>query len=111
MLVYLDRTRDLRQTNSDSFFITFRSPYHLISSQTLGRWVKSVLDEADIDIQIFSAHLTRHAANSFAASKGISLDEIRRTAGWSRFSEVFARFYNCPIVEDPRFQNTILNLP
>ena len=80
-----------------------------MSSQTLGRWVKTELEVAGIDVSISSAHSTRHALTSLAASRGVSLDEIRRTAGWSSSSGVFARFYNRPIISNPAFQATILN--
>ncbi|XP_039310369.1 uncharacterized protein LOC105203938 [Solenopsis invicta] len=106
---YLNVTTNLRPQNCDSFFISFRTPYNPVSSQTLGRWVKSELDAAGVDTSIFSAHSTRHAATSLAASKGISLEEIRRTAGWTKSSEVFARFYNRTIIKDSSFQDAILN--
>lgn len=106
--IYLQCTQDFRQKSCDSFFISFRAPHSSVSSQTLGRWVKAMLGEAGIDINTFSAHSTRHASTSLAASKGISLEEIRRTAGWSRSSETFARFYNRPIVRNPSFQGAIL---
>lgn len=106
---YLDHTREFRRRKDDSLFIATRPPYGSVSAQTLGRRVKAELKEAGIDTSIFSAHSTRHASTSLAASKGISLDEIRRTAGWTKSSEVFARFYNCPITDDPTFCSTILN--
>ena len=106
---YLNMTRDLRQEGCDSLFISFRSPHNAVSSQTLGRWVKGALNDAGINIDTFSEHSTRHASTPFAASKGVNLDEIRRTAGWSRSSDVFARFYNRPIVTDTSFHSTILN--
>jgi len=106
---FLEITQDLRQKDCDSLFISLRFPHRSVSSQTLGRWVKTELEAAGIDTNIFSAHSTRHASTSFAASKGINVDEIRRTAGWSRSSEVFARFYNRPIVRNTSFQNIILN--
>lgn len=106
---YIDLPRKLRSNSCDSLFVSFRSPYKAVSSQTLGRWVKAELDAAGIDVSIFSAHSTRHASTSFAASKGINLDEIRRTAGWNDSSNVFARFYNRPIFRDSAFQLAILN--
>lgn len=106
---YLNYTNKLRRRGEDFFFIATRSPHGSVSPQTLGRWVKTELRAAGIDTTIFSAHSTRHASTSLAANKGISLDEIRRTAGWTKSSEVFARFYNCPIVKDPLFCSTILN--
>lgn len=106
---YIDFTCDRFSDRSDSLFISFRSPYRAVSAQTLGRWVKAEMEAAGIDVSIFSAHSTRHASTSFASSKGINLDEIRRTAGWSDSSDVFVRFYNRPILKNSSFQSTILN--
>lgn len=106
---YIDITRNLHSNRCDSLFVSFRAPYRAVSSQTLGRWVRAELEAAGIDVSIFSAHSTRHASTSFAALKGVNLDEIRRTAGWSDSSDVFARFYNRPILRDSSFQLTILN--
>lgn len=108
---FLMRTQNLRQTNCDAFFVSFRAPFNPVSSQTLGRWVKAELKAAGINVSIFSAHSTRHASTSLAATKGINLDEIRRTAGWSKSSDVFARFYNRPIIKDASFQSAILQVP
>lgn len=41
---YLTLTQGLRQSNCDSFFITFRKPHNSVSAQTLGRWVKTTLE-------------------------------------------------------------------
>lgn len=108
---FLMRTKDLRPSDCDALFISFRSPFNPVSSQTLGRWVKAELETAGIDVAIFSAHSTRHASTSFAASKGINVEEIRRTAGWSKSSNIFASFYNRPIIKDSSFQSTILRAP
>ncbi|EFN79478.1 hypothetical protein EAI_12432, partial [Harpegnathos saltator] len=97
--LYLERTADLRRLNCDAFFISYCKPYFSVSSQTIDRWVKSVLEArtSGIDVSIFSAHSTCHASTSLAASRGININKIRRTAGWSKSSDVFARFYNRPV--------------
>ncbi|KYN08464.1 hypothetical protein ALC62_00556, partial [Cyphomyrmex costatus] len=100
---YISFTSVLRRAGNDSLFISHRAPYGPVSAQTLARWVKLAMSAAGIDISIFSAHSTRHASTSFA------LEEIRRTAGWSSSSEVFARFYNRPILMNPSFQDMILS--
>ncbi|KYN15933.1 hypothetical protein ALC57_11826, partial [Trachymyrmex cornetzi] len=46
----------------------------------------------------FSAHSTRHASTSLAAHKGVSVNLIKRAAGWSGESRVFADFYNKVII-------------
>lgn len=109
IVFFLNYTRELRNVNCDAFFISTRPPYRAVSSQSLGRWVKTILNEAGIDTSIFSSHSTRHASTSLAASRGVSVDEIRRTAGWSKSSNVFARFYNRPLVDDSSFCSTILS--
>nr|XP_012236001.1 PREDICTED: uncharacterized protein LOC105680119 [Linepithema humile] len=88
---YLTITGNLRQSGCDSLFISFRAPYNAVSAQTLGRWVKAELHAAGVDITLFSAHSTRHASTSLAANRGISIEEIRRTAGWSKTSQISSR--------------------
>ncbi|KYQ56583.1 hypothetical protein ALC60_04488 [Trachymyrmex zeteki] len=101
---YIGFTSDLRRAGNDSLFISHRAPHGPVSAQTLARWVKLEMSAAGIDTSIFSAHSTRHASTSFA-----NLKDIRRTAGWSSSSQVFARFYNRSIFREPTFQNTILS--
>lgn len=93
------RTQDLGPENCDAFFISFCSPHEATSSQTLSRWVKPVFNKTDIVVNFFPARFTRDASTPFTASKGINLDEFRRTARWTRVSEVFVRFYSSPIMK------------
>lgn len=95
---YINKTKDLRKTND--LFISFRNPHMPVGSQTLSRWVKSTMQDSGIDVSIFSAHSTRHAATSIAHRDGVSIDVIRSTAGWSGNSTVFAQFYNRPIISN-----------
>ncbi|CAD6226402.1 GSCOCG00005805001-RA-CDS [Cotesia congregata] len=69
------------------------------SAQTIGHWIKDLIKKAGVDTNIFTAYSAKHAAVSKAYSKGVDVDTIRRTAGWSSGSKVFANFYNRPIVE------------
>lgn len=99
LLSYLDITRDIRGT-CKRLFITFKKPYHTACSTTLSRWIKSSLSEGGIDVGIFSAHSTRHAATSKASDGGLSIEVIRKAAGWSEGSSCFARFYKRPIISN-----------
>ncbi|RVE44042.1 hypothetical protein evm_011340 [Chilo suppressalis] len=57
-----------------------------------------------------SAHSTRHAATSTASRIGVSVDVIRKTAGWCQSSSVFAKFYNREIVpSSDQFARSILS--
>lgn len=92
--------------------LVLKKPHNVVTAQTLSRWIKNTLKECDIDVELFSAHSTRHAATSQAHKLGISLDIIRQTAGWSGISNTFGRFYNIEIpkpTNSESFGITILN--
>lgn len=105
---YLKRTRMLRPSSCDFLFISFNKPFKAVTSQTVGRWIKQELKECGINTSVFSAHSTRHASTSRAAEKGVSLDLIKRAAGWTGESQIFAKFYNRPIVSPEDFSNAVL---
>lgn len=96
---YILRTRCLRK-NIENLFIATKKPHKAVSAESLSRWVKVVLSKSGIDTDIFTAHSTRHASTSAANRNGVSIDLIRKTAGWSDKSITFAKFYNRRIVKD-----------
>lgn len=108
LLSYKHRTENLR--NSNDFFISFKSPYKPVCSQSISRWIKEVLHKSGIDTTIFTAHSTRHASTSSAHIHGVSLDLIRKTAGWSDSSCVFAKYYQRTVIakNDNQFAISIL---
>ncbi|XP_047996617.1 uncharacterized protein LOC125242260 [Leguminivora glycinivorella] len=107
---YINYTKDIRNT-IDNLFITTKRPYKAATPSTLSRWIKTTLKNSGIDTNIFKSHSVRHASTSSASIKGVSIDIIRNTAGWTGSSQTFAKFYNRPIVRDPNnFANTILSL-
>lgn len=108
--VYIDRTKDIRK-NTDSLFLSFKKPFKKVGTQTLSKWIKRVLENSGIDTTIFSAYSTRHASTSAAKRAGVSIDTIRLTAGWTKDSTTFTKFYDLKIVEDQNaFARSILNL-
>lgn len=104
---YLAITKDIRN-NSDLLILSFKKPHKPVSPSTIGRWIKNVLLVCGINIDMFTGHSTRHAATSMAKSKGVPLDVIRQTAGWTSMSKTFERFYNRPITCDS-FSEAIFN--
>lgn len=104
---YIARTREFRSNNCSQLFISFRRPFGAVSKQTLSRWVKCVLKNAGIDVSMYKAHSTRHASTSLAFAKGLSIDIIRKTAGWTPSSATFARFYNRPMDQSGEFLLTV----
>lgn len=96
---YLKSTKLLRNEEK-KFFISTRKPHKAVGTQTLSRWIKEVLNDSGVDISKFSAYSTRHASTSAAKRGGITVDSILKMAGWSKNSQMFAKFYNRPISEN-----------
>ncbi|KAI5632414.1 phage integrase family domain-containing protein [Phthorimaea operculella] len=96
---YINKTEVLRDNNNYSLFISLRRPHAPVTSQTLGRWVKDTLLSSGVDVSKFTAHSTRHASTSMAHSLGVSVDIIRKTAGWTGSSNTFGKFYNRIILD------------
>ena len=61
---YLKATENLRSTTR--LLVSSVKPYKAVISSMIGRWTKTVLASADIDISVFSAHSTRCASASKA---------------------------------------------
>lgn len=99
LICYVERTNELRN-NCEYLFISHRKPHLIVTSQSISRWIKSTLKDCKVDVAIFSAHSTRHASTSRARRLGLSVDTIRKTAGWSGSSATFAKFYDRTIVND-----------
>ncbi|XP_043465395.1 uncharacterized protein LOC122500503 [Leptopilina heterotoma] len=106
---YLKLTETIRPRGEKRMFISFKKPHRAACSQTISRWIKETLEEAGIDTQVFTSHSTRHASTSAALRSGVNVEEIRKAAGWTPSSEVFARFYNCPLKDPTQFATSILN--
>ncbi|KAJ8909390.1 hypothetical protein NQ315_008877 [Exocentrus adspersus] len=105
---YIEISSSLREEEEFLFIIT-RPPYKRASSGTISRWIKKTLTNAGIDTKIFTAYSTRHASTSTAYRQGVSLDLIRRTAGWTEKSKVLSKFYNRPLIENNLFAKVVLN--
>lgn len=105
---YLNITSDLRPPLCDALFITCKKPHQPASVQTVSRWIKQGLQICGVQTTLFSAHSTRHASTSLAAKNGVSLDLIKRAAGWSGDSRIFANFYHRPILNPTDFCTSVL---
>jgi hypothetical protein len=103
---YLERTALLRK-EIKPLLITTTKPYRVASANTISRWLKTVLSEANIDVEQFSAGSSRAASTSAAKQAGLPIDQILRAGGWSSQS-TFTRFYDRDILPTS-FGNTILS--
>lgn len=106
---YINKTNSIRSKSEETLILTYKKPHNAASSQTISRWVKQTLEESGIDTTYFFGYSAKHASVSAARRKGLSIETIRQTAGWSKNSNVFAKFYNRPLREDCNFADTILS--
>lgn len=106
ILEYIEVTKQIRG-NTKQLFILVKKPHKAITTQTFSKWVKSVLEDSGINTKVFSAHSTRHASTSKAFDRGLDLNLIRRTTGWTEGSKNFAKFYNRQIINTRDYAKTI----
>lgn len=108
---YLDKTVELRYENDRKLLISTQSPHRGVARSTVARWVKRLLIQAGIDPS-FTCHSTRAASTSFARKKGIPIETIQKSAGWSN-ARTFHTFYFKPIIQNDStctsFQSVIQN--
>ena len=76
---YVAKTSHIRQTvGTSKLFLSYGKPYKPVSSSIISRWQESV---AGIDTSIFKGHSFRGASTSKAVTRGVSLDDVLKTAG------------------------------
>ena len=88
---YINQTKHLRKDSG--LFISYIAPFRCVTKDTICRWCKDILRLAGIDINLYTTHSSGAAASSFAKTKGISINEIMDSAGWSS-EKSFSRHYN-----------------
>ena len=105
---YLFRTLQLRK--SSMLFISCKAPHKAVTTQTISRWLKGLLDRCGIS-NIYMSHSYRHASVSKAYVNDVPIDMIYNSAGWSTNSRMFARHYNRKIVDANhcKYSNTVLS--
>lgn len=106
-LAYIRRTLPLRGKKRFLFISTIK-PHAPIARDTLGNWIRNVLTKAGVDMQLYSPHSTRGAATSKAKCKGVSIQTIIKTAGWSS-DQTFRKFYDRPITRNTQFADSVLD--
>ena len=93
---YEKRTTDKRSPHGNTqLLIAMIRPHKPVSSSTVARWLKTVLNNAGIDTSIFKAHSVRSAACSSASEVGVTTATILDAADWAT-ETVFQRFYYKP---------------
>ncbi|KAK3084999.1 hypothetical protein FSP39_022968 [Pinctada imbricata] len=90
---YLLVSETLRHENCDELFIGTMKPFKGVSRDTVRRWIKTVMKNAGVDIQVFKPHSTRAASTSAAKQAGVQISDIMKCAGWTN-AQTFSRFYD-----------------
>ena len=102
---YLFRTKHRRK--SQYLLVSYIKPHDRITTSTISRWIRIVLQRSGIDITKFKAHSVRAAATSKAFNKQIPVQDIMKSAGWT-LESTFSRFYNKKIVKQKDVAKAIL---
>ena len=85
-------------------YVTFKP----VTTSTIARWLRCVLELSGIDTDVFKAHSYRGASVSAAYSKGCSLKCILKTADWSSDKQ-FKKYYYRHTVQSSKvsFSNAV----
>ena len=94
-----------QQRRSSKLFISYIKPFNQVTPETIGRWIKTSLKDAGIDVDRFSAHSSRTASSSYGLASGLNIQDILKAGGWSR-AQTFAKHCDKPI--NPNFGYHIL---
>ena len=107
---YLQRTKTSRETAGTTRPLLFYvRPFRSISTDTCPQWLRTVLSLSGVDVPIFKTHSFCSAALCKAASLGISIDLILKTADWWSNEKAFTRFYRRGVLPVRRsFSDVIL---
>ena len=95
---YLKRTKKFRNwtgTNKQSFhyFLSFVEPHKPVTSQTISKWLVSLIKLAYEDPKMkVKGYSTRAIGPSWTLFNGASVSSVPNAADWSRES-TFIRFY------------------
>ncbi len=103
---YLERTKNCRGQVTKVLIGTIK-PHKAVAPSTIARWLKTMLECAGIDTNIFSGHSIRGAASSMASKGGVTTGDILKAADWSSES-VFQKFYH-KSQQNPHFGRTVLS--
>lgn len=107
LIEYIEKTQHLRQ-NIEQLWISYDRPFCSVKTQTISRWLKTLLKESGVDVSIYKSHSFRHASTSKAFEVGVNVDVIFASAGWNEKSKVFANFYKCKIDNRCNYAKSIL---
>ena len=102
---YTLRTASHRQYQQ--LFLSYIRPFKPVGSQTIARWICSVVGLAGVD-SAYTAHSTRSSLTSAAVEHGLPIEEVLNAADWAS-ARTFEKHYHKQI-EKNNFASTVLTL-
>ena len=95
---YLKRTESWR-TNGEKFqlLLSYINPHVEVHSSAVSRWIKEILKETRVNVDVFKGHSTHSASTSKACLSGISVDDILSRGSWPNES-TWQKFYHKQMV-------------
>jgi hypothetical protein len=72
---YIFVTEPMRSP-SDRLMVSNIAPYRPVSATTIASLIKSYMERAGVDTNVFSAHSTRGAAASKVVALGVTIDSV-----------------------------------
>ena len=75
VMAYEEHTASKRGLET-RLFLAIIKPHKAVTSSTIARWLKSLLESTGIDTCIFNAHSVRGASSTAAANLGITTNDI-----------------------------------
>ena len=103
---YLSMTQSLRG-DVQQLFITINQPHKGVTTDTVARWLRSVMASSGVDTTTYGPHSTRAASVSQARRNNTCIDTILAAGGWTN-AKTFAKFYNKPL-NDGAFASAIFD--
>jgi hypothetical protein len=103
---YLFRMKNRRK--SQYLLVSYIKPHDRITTSTISRWIRVVLQRSGIDVTKYKAHSVRAAATSKVVSNHTPVQDIMKLAGWT-LESTFSRFYNKKIVKQTDVAKAILS--
>ena len=74
--------------------MSYQRPHKSVTSQTLARWMKTILTQAGVDPGVWKPHAVRSASSSHHnTTRQLDLEQICRLADWSMASSTYLKFY------------------
>ncbi len=67
-----------------------------------------MLKLSGVDTNTYKGHSYRHASSSKAARVGVNVDTIMKSVGWSAKSNIFAKYYNEPLLDGSEYLHSVL---